>query len=370
MPSIFRLPTRTIIAPGSLAHLETEIAAFDAARPFLVFDQGLSQTRWPSIVQSALESVYGAVRLFSEIEPNPRAETVDRATRAAREFGSDIIVGIGGGSVLDAAKAVAMLLRNEGSCTDYEGKNLFQYKPVPFIAVPTTCGTGSEVTWVSVISDTANKRKISVKGDGMFPRLAIVDADLIQTLPPPLIAQTGLDALTHALEAFVSKCANPVSDVLAMRATHLILTHLARCVDVPDDPESRREVMKASTLAGIAFGNADVGAVHCLSESIGGLFDQPHGLLNAQLLVPVFRYQLSTVVDRLESIRGVGSAEELLDDVERLVEQVGIPSFSTHELSQEAIGNVARLAEHNNSNASNPMVMTANDYEKILKSIV
>ncbi len=342
---------------------------FNATRPFLVFDQGLSRTRWPPVVQGVLESVCGGARLFSEIESNPSAETVNRATVAAREFGSDIVVAIGGGSVLDAAKAVAMLLQNEGSCTDYEGKNLFQNDPVPFIAIPSTCGTGSEVTWVSVISEPASARKISVKGDGMFPTLAIVDADLIQTLPAPLIAQTGLDALTHALEAFVSRCANPVSDVLAVRAMHLILSHLARCVNDPDDPESRREVMKASTLAGIAFGNADVGAVHCLSESIGGLFDQPHGLLNAQLLVPVFRYQLATVAGRLESMHGVSSAEELLDDVERLVERVCIPPFSAHELSQEAIGNAARLAEQNNSNASNPMVMTANDYEKILKSL-
>jgi len=370
VPPIFRLPTRTIIAPGSLAHLEAEIAAFNAAKPLLVFDPGLSLTPWPRIVQSALESVYGTVLLFSEIEPNPRTETVDRATGVAREFGSDIVVGIGGGSVLDAAKAVSMLLRNEGSCSHYEGKNLFQNEPVPFIAVPTTCGTGSEVTWVSVLSDTASSRKISVKGDGMFPSLAIVDADLISTLPPSLIAQTGLDALTHALEAFVSKCANPVSDVLSGRATHLILSHLPRCVDNPDDPEPRSEVMKASTLAGMAFGNADVGAVHCLSESIGGLFDKPHGLLNAQLLVPVFRYQLSAIEDRLESMHGACSAEQLLRDVERLVEQLNIPPFSAHDISQEAFGDIARMAEQNNSNASNPRLMAAKDYEIILNSLV
>ena len=117
--------------------------------------------------------------------------------------------------MLDTAKMVSMLARNSGSCKDYEGKNLFTNSPIPFIAIPTTCGTGSEVTWVAVVSDSESRRKISIKGDGMYPTLALVDSDLIQTLPPSFISYTGLDALTHAIEALVSRCSNPISDVLA-----------------------------------------------------------------------------------------------------------------------------------------------------------
>ena len=368
MTPTFRLPTRTILAPGSLEHLVEEVNALKCTRAFLVFDNGLASTPWPERVLDLLSRCSAKVEIFDAIEPNPRASSVDLAAESARSFDADFVIAIGGGSVLDAAKAVSMLLRNEGSCANYEGKNIFQHQPVPFVAIPTTCGTGSEVTWVSVISDPDSKRKISIKGDGMFPTVALVDADLIATLPPSLIAQTGVDALTHAMEAFVSRCSNPVSDVLASRAASLLLKHLEPCVADPDQADHRTAVMKASTIAGMAFGNADVGAVHCLSESIGGLFDLPHGLLNAQFLGPVFRYQFASIESRLNTMIDGFDAESLLSHTEQMIANLSIPSVASLELPADSLAHIARLAFGNNSNDSNPKVMTSADYQQILNS--
>lgn len=369
MLSAFRLPTRTTIAPGALSKLATEIRELGVERPFLVFDQGLSETRWPPIVRDALSETCDEIQEFSDVDPNPRVRKVDRAGELARQFDADGVVGIGGGSVLDTAKMVSMLARNPGSCKDYEGKNLFANKPIPFIAIPTTCGTGSEVTWVAVVSDSESRRKISIKGDGMYPSLALVDADLIQTLPRSLISYTGLDALTHAIEAFVSRRSNPISDALATWAITLIMNHLEPCVNDPNDASHRSEMMKASTLAGIAFGNADVGAVHCLSESIGGLFDHPHGLLNAQLLVPVMRYQHDMVRKKLDGISEWASSDKMLDQIEQLISRLNVPPLQSLAIPVESFGEIASLAERNNSNASDPRNMAASDYRCILDGL-
>jgi alcohol dehydrogenase len=357
-----------------LAELPDLLDGIPAKRPLLVYDPGLASTPWPSRVDGYLRRRFGALSTFDGVEPNPRTKTVDREAERARTAGIDLVVAVGGGSVLDAGKALSMLVANEGAAANYEGRNLFSERPVPFVAVPSTCGTGSEVTWVSVLSDSESKRKISIKGDGMFPTLAVVDADLVGTLPPPLIAQTGLDALTHALEAFVSRRANPASDALAADAVRLLLTNLALCFRNAGESRLREAVMRASTLAGMAFGNADVGAVHCLSESLGGLYDHPHGLLNALLLVPVFEYQFTAVHARLDELAAramfpAADALSLLDAVRSLVEALDLPSFDSLGVSEDSFTEIAEMAVTNNSNASNPREMAASDYETILTAI-
>ena len=369
MQSSFRLPTRTTITPGALSRLGTEVRDLGIEKPFLVFDEGLSDTPWPSIVRKALSESCADVQEYSDVDPNPRAHKVDQAAEQARQFSADGVVGIGGGSVMDTAKMVSMLTRNPGSCKDYEGKNLFTHHPIPFIAVPTTCGTGSEVTWVAVVSDSASNRKISIKGDGMYPTRALVDSDLIRTLPSELISYTGLDALTHAIEALISRCSNPISDILATRAISLIMNHLEPCAGDPNNAVHRSEMMKASTFAGIAFGNSDVGAVHCLSESIGGLFDHPHGLLNAQLLIPVMRYQYPEIEEKLDRLPDSKSSDSMLDQIEQLISRLHVPSLQSLEIPRESFDEIASLAEQNNSNASNPKEMTRSDYRSILTGL-
>lgn len=203
----------------------------------------------------------------------------------------------------------------------------------------------------------------------MFPSLALVDADVLETLPTQMIAQTGLDAMTHAIEAMVCRLANPISDLFAREAVHLLLENLRALVRDPTNVDARATVMRASTFAGMAFGNADVAAVHCLSESIGGLLDLGHGLLNAILLVPVLTWQKRSILTQLDSVSADFSASELLAEMERLTIDLGIPSFSTLNIPSELFYDLAAMAEMNGSNSSNRQVMTSDDYLSILRNV-
>lgn len=384
----FRAPTRLVMAPGALAQLPEIVAGCFSdrlpdqppRRVVLVTDPGVEETGIPEHVWQALAEIDVEAITFDDVEPNPRAATVDRLAAWAKEEGAALVVGLGGGSVLDAAKAAAMVMANgDAPVAGYEGRDRYGEKPLPFIAIPTTCGTGSEVTWVSVLTVEERHAKISVKGETMFPDWAIVDADLLRTLPGRLVAWTGADALTHAVEAVTCKVANPVSDALATAAVSLLLRYLRRAAaHIDQDAEAREAVMRASTLAGLAFGNADVGAVHCLSETLGGRFDLPHGLANAVLLAPVVRSHLPACAERLATLeaalppgsahRGQG-AEGVLQEIDDLVRDLGIPRFRDLGIPAEAHPWIAERAAQNGSNPSNPRAMGAAEYLELLTSL-
>jgi alcohol dehydrogenase len=372
----FRVPTRVLLAPGSLSQLPEIVAGYGPERVLMVTDPGIEETGIPGRVWQALAEAEIEAITFDDVEPNPRAVTVDRLADWGREEGISLVLGIGGGSVLDAAKAAAMVITNGGSAVDYEGPNRFTEKPLPFIAIPTTCGTGSEVTWVSVLTVEERHAKISVKGEGMFPDWAIVDADLIRTLPGRLVAWTGADALTHAVEAATCRLANPVSDALAEKAIALLLKYLRRAAaDVAGDGEAREAVMRASTLAGLAFGNADVAAVHCLSETLGGRWNLPHGLANAVLLTPVLRYNLAACADKMASLEsalppGSGKgAEGVLQAIEELVRDLGIPQFKDLGIPEDTYPWIAERAAQNGSNAANAREMGVAEYLELLSGM-
>lgn len=365
MTPSFRIPVDVRMRPGVLAELPDYLNRSEFGRLLVVTDAGVAGTPWFAKLRASLPEH----ELFDGIEPNPRVGTVDRLAEASRQGGLECVLAIGGGSVLDAGKALAMLMTNGGSSLDYVGKNRFSKASAPFIAVPTTCGTGSEVTWVSVLSEPETRTKWSIKGDGMFPTAAFVDADVIATLPPPLIAATGMDAMTHAIEAFLAKGANPASDALALQAIRLLVQYLGPCVRQADRADYRARVMHASTLAGMAFGNADVGAVHCLSEGIGGMLDHPHGLLNTLLLVPVLRYQLTDIRERLKEISaflGAPMPETFLDRLDAMINGFPLGTWADLQISPDEFGSIAERAEANGSNASNRREMQAVDYHRIL----
>lgn len=366
---MFRVPTNVMMKPGCLGELPSFLENHFPGKLLVVTDGGVRQTHWFTKLEAGF---LDGTRIVQHIEVNPRADTIDRLAQESRQDNVEVVLGIGGGSVLDAAKAIAMLLNNSGSIVQYEGRNKFSHPSAPFIAVPTTCGTGSEVTWVSVVSVPSKGSKISVKGDGMFPRAAFVDADVIATLPPPLIASTGMDAMTHAIESFISRVNNPASDALALQAIRLLIQHLGPCIRQPENPEHRAHVMHASTIAGMSFGNADVGAVHCLSEGIGGLLDHPHGLLNTLLLVPVLRYQFSDIRDRLKGIStflGAPLPETLLDRLDQMISSFPLGTWADLAIPTDSFGDIASLAAANGSNAANRRSMEAIDYFRILESL-
>ncbi len=380
----FRLPTRVLLEPGSFQRLASAVAscAPRAQRVLLVTDAGLKATSWPRKAKEQLEKAALSLVEFAEVEANPRASTVERLAAVARSETVGCVIALGGGSVLDAAKAAAMLATNGGRCEDFEGARSFVEKPLPFIAVPTTCGTGSEVTWVSVISVEERKSKISIKGDGMFPDVALVDPDLLISLPRDLVVWTGLDAMTHALEALTGTARNPASDALATQAVRSLFDALPRAAaDISGDGEARSAMAQGSTLAGMAFGNADVAAVHCLSETLGGLFDVPHGLANAILLVPVLRSHGSSVSGPLgELARNLGwadagssdgeASQEALERIEGLVDSLGLPTFASLEVPTAEFSQIALRSTQNGSNASNPRPMGPEEYLQILENLL
>ena len=402
----WRLPTRVLVQPGAIGALLPQVAASLGTRVALVTDPGLEATPWPQRVEAALRGAGLSVPLrFAKVEANPRAATVDALAADVRDSRADLVVALGGGSAIDAAKAAAMLATNAGPCTSFEGKNKFSTKPLPLLAVPTTCGTGSEVTWVSVVTHEAQQRKMSIKGDLVFPAAAVVDAHVLRTLPHELVAYTGVDALTHAVEATLCRegVRNPISCTLAEDATALLFAHLRAAADgarrESDEAEAARDgVLRASTLAGMAFGNADVGAVHCLSESIGGVWDVPHGHGNAVFLAATLRHHLAAedsarggahvrarlarlaarcaadapaamarADDRHKQSGAAATAEWFLSALDALVRDLRIPPFSALRLPRAEHARIAALAVANGSNGSNPRELRADDYLQIME---
>jgi alcohol dehydrogenase len=370
----FQAPTRVVFGAGSIAHLEEEVGRLaKSGRLLLVTDEGIVAAG----IAGRIVRVLPRAEVFDEVEANPRQATVDRAGRLARRLKPAVVLGLGGGSALDTAKAAALLATNPGSIEDYEGRSRYRARPLPVLAVPTTCGTGSEVTWVAVITHTGRRFKMSVKGPEMFPATAVVDPDLLRTLPAPLVASTGLDALTHAVEAFTVKPASVLTDLFARQAAKLLFAHLPTAFqDIGGQPDARENVMLGSLLAGFAFGNSDVGAVHCLAESVGSLFDTPHGVANSVFLPWVMDYNLPVSQARYAELERLAGGDDhddqraalgLIERVRRLSRSLGIPPFEKLGIGPEYFREIAEKSAANNSNPSNPRPVGVEDYLGILR---
>ncbi len=374
MNARFHNPTRIEYGPGSLSRLSDIVTRdFSPECVLLVTDSGIRRSGILALVQEQLPHA----EIFDGIEPNPRHHTVNRAGSVARESGISLVIGLGGGSALDAAKAVALLAVNPGGIEDYEGRRQYKTPPLPLIAVPTTCGTGSEVTWVSVITHTERRFKMSIKGPEMFPAVALVDPELLASLPPALVASTGMDALVHAIEAYTVKPATFITDAFAREAVRLGFHYLKRAfLDIHNDAEARDGIMRASVLAGLAFGNSDVGGVHCISESVGALFDTPHGVANAVFLPYIMEFNLPAAAARYGALAfSIGLDEstpekagrQLIQQVRQLSHELSIPRFRDLGIPPESYQEIAQKSASNNSNPSNAREATAQDYLNILE---
>jgi len=369
----FRNPTKIMYGAGSINRMKDVVEEeFRATRIFLVTDKGIQKS---GIADKVLSQLSG-VQVFDLIEQNPKHTTVDIGGRIARKMKPELIIGLGGGSCLDGAKAIALLATNPGLIEDYEGLAMYQTAPLPLLAVPTTCGTGSEVTWVAVVSHTKRMFKMSIKGPEMYPAAALIDPDLLATLPPALVASTGLDALTHAIEAYTVKPATFITDTFALEAVRHIFQSIEEApTNIRDSAESRDRIMKGSVLAGLAFGNSDVGAVHCLSEAVGSLYDTPHGVANAVFLPYVMEFNFPVSFPRYALIaRAAGipdtndekAARTLIDKIKQLNRTLEIPFFKDLGILEIQFPEIAKKSFKNNSNPSNPREANIDDYLKIL----
>lgn len=370
---LFHMPARLYFGSGEIVNLKFIVDEYLKARnPVLVTDKGI-------VASGLLEKVvsqFPGIKIFDEIEANPKSDTINKIAGEMREIGFDLVIGLGGGSPLDAGKALALLGTNDGNIEAYEGKEKYKNDPLPFLAIPTTCGTGSEVTWVSVITDVNRKFKMSIKGPKMYPAASIVDPDLIKTLPPSFIASTGLDALTHAVEAYLSKPATLITDTHAIKAVKLVLGAIEGAyLDIEKNHTDRENLMFGSTIAGFAFGNSDVTAVHCISESIGALYDTPHGVANSIFLPHVLAYNLPDCFEKMAALaRQVGMTQT--DDIKAsnafiqlimdLSKRLGIPLFKDLKIGKDQFGKIADMSFENNSTPSNPRALEKKDYLNIL----
>lgn len=370
----FYAPTKIIFGSGAMSRLK-EVVEEDlkASVPFLITDQGI---RKAGIADRVL-SLFPEMPVFDEVEQNPKHKTVNRAGDIVRKLKPDLLIGLGGGSSLDAAKAIALLATNPGGIEDYEGKGKYKNPPLPVLAIPTTCGTASEVTWVSVVTHTERMFKMSIKGPHMFPATALVDPDLLLSLPPPLIASTGLDAVTHAIEAYTVKPATAITDIFARRSLKLVFDSLEGAFrDIKGNTEAREGIMLGSMIAGLAFGNSDVGAVHCIAEAVGSLYDTPHGVANSIFLPYVMEFNLPVSARRYAEIARLAGIDErdetraaqgLIQKIKDLSSALNIPSFRDIGIQESQFPEIAQKSFQNNSNPSNPREAGVEDYLAILE---
>jgi alcohol dehydrogenase len=370
----FYAPTRIIFGSGTMSRLK-EVVEEDlkVSVPFLVTDQGIREAG----IADRVLSLFPEMFVFDEVEQNPKHKTVNKAGDIVRKLKPDLLIGLGGGSALDAAKAIALLATNPGGIEDYEGKGKYKNPPLPVLAIPTTCGTASEVTWVSVVTHTERMFKMSIKGPHMFPAAALVDPDLLLTLPPPLIASTGLDAITHAIEAYTVKPATAITDIFALRSLKLVFDSIEDAFrDIKGNTEAREGIMLGSMIAGLAFGNSDVGAVHCIAEAVGSLYDTPHGVANSIFLPYVMEFNLPVSVRRYAEIAGLAGIDErdetraaqgLIQKIKDLSSALNIPSFRDIGIQESQFPEIAQKSFQNNSNPSNPKEAGVEDYLAIIE---
>jgi alcohol dehydrogenase class IV len=365
------LPQDLLIGGGTSEQLPDHVARIGVTRPLVVSDRFLLDEGPAGPLVERLQSSGAAVAMFGDVQPDPTLANVHGAVEALRDHDADGVVAIGGGSPMDTAKAAAVAYANEGDVRDYAGYGRVPGRGLPLVAVPTTAGTGSEVTRVAVITDTDRDVKMMMLDGHLMARVAISDYKLTISTPPALTAWVGVDSLTHAIEAYVSSRATMLTDMLALKAARLIGAHLRRAVSTPDDEQAREAMMLGATLAGAAFSNASVALVHGMSRPVGAHFHLAHGLSNALLLPTVTRFSVTgapqryATVAREMSLAADDDADDtacrrLVEELEALNAQLSIPSLSEAGVERDhfdrVVEDMAQAALDSGSPGFNPRV--------------
>ena len=349
----FSVPQNIIVGRGSMAKLPEVAKEMGGKHAFIISGPHLKKM---GLVEKAAESLRAEGILvddFTDIEGNPSVTTVEAATEAFQASGADFIVAFGGGSPMDVAKAVGVVAKYGGSITEYEGAHKVPGKIIPLVALPTTAGTGSEVTAFSVITDHSRDYKLTVFSYELLPAYAILDADLITTAPASVAAACGIDAFIHAEEAYISTAASPFSDAMAEKAMELIGGNIRRFVANRTDVEAAEAMMVGSLFAGIAFSFARLGNVHAMSHPVSAFFDVPHGVANAVLLPVVAEYnaladhgryyKIYNYISEIPAYEDEFEPMMLVDAIRSLCEAIGIPANLTEAINQAGkTGSISR----------------------------
>ncbi len=384
MTTQLSFPRFTRIGAGAVDELGTVLTHLGLKRPLVVTDSYLTTTGTAERLTKALVRAGLSPRLFSGTVPDPTTASLEAGLDVAGAHDADSVIGFGGGSPIDTAKALAVLAVNGGRMRDYKAPHVYTGPALPIIAVPTTAGSGSEATQFSVISDSETDEKMLCPGPSFLPIAAIVDFELTMSMPARLTADTGVDALTHAIEAYVSRKANPVSDALALSAIRTIAGNLETAYRDGQDRGAREAMMVASTQAGMAFSNSSVALVHGMSRPIGAHFHVAHGLSNAMLLPAVTRFSVSGAVGRYaDCARTYGAAgdadpdgvaaDKLVEAVTRLCRELDVPTPKSYGIDRREwdslILTMAKQAVASGSPANNPRVPGISDIEELYRNV-
>lgn len=380
----FILNETSFFGPGARQVLPQEISRLGLKKAFVATDKDLLKFGVADKVLTVLDAAGIPYEIFSEIKPNPTVANVKAGVAAFAQSGADFIIAIGGGSSMDTAKAVGIITNNPefSDVVSLEGVANTKKKSVPIIALPTTAGTAAEVTINYVITDETNEKKMVCVDPNDIPVMAIVDAELMYTLPRSLTAATGMDALTHAIEGLITKGAWEMSDMFELKAIEMISRHLETAVNEPQNAEARNGMAVAQYIAGMAFSNVGLGVVHGMAHPMGAIFDIPHGVANALLLPTIMEFNMPAAIDKYVQIAKAmnvyskdmtneEAAQAAVDAVRDLAIRVGIPQHLAElGITSEDIDRLATAAAADVCTPGNPRFVDKDIikrlYEKVL----
>lgn len=372
-------PTAIEFGPGALARLPELVKSVGGKRALVVGDPGVAKA---GLVDRVVTALGGAVpvTLFTDVESDPDARSVDQGVALAKAKECDIIIGVGGGSAMDVAKAIGIMLTNPGNIRDYAGMGKVGNPGAPVIAIPTTSGTGSELTIWSVLSDAQRKLKFGVGSVQNCARIALLDPELTMSLPPAITAATGIDALTHALESYVNTATQPISEAMSEQSMALIARSLRLAVAQPGNKQARADMLLASTIAAMAFNSTRLGLAHAFAMPLGSRFHIPHGLANAIMLPTVMRFNLPGNLakfariaqifgERIEGLSLREAAERSVSAIEQLQQDIGITQkLGDFGMTEADLHDVAAEAMLSGNVAVNPRQPTVEDMKALLRA--
>ena len=363
----FYMPSVNVIGAGAIEQAVSNLSQLGFKHALIVTDPPLVELGYAGDLQQQLAKQDIKASIFSEVQANPTTGNVKAGLALLRQKNCDFVISLGGGSPHDCAKGIALVASNGGDIRDYEGVDRSAKPQLPLVAINTTAGTASEVTRFCIITDEKNHIKMAIVDKNVTPIMSVNDPLLMKNMPKSLTAATGMDALTHAVEAYVSTAANPITDACALKAVTLINEYLVRAVNDGTDMEAREQMAYAQLLAGMAFNNASLGYVHAMAHQLGGFYDLPHGVCNAILLPHVQRFNSSVASARQTDIaaamgvdvKGLSveqGAKLCIEAIVKLSEQVGIPvGLSSLGVKEDDFATLATNAMKDACGITNPI---------------
>ncbi|MFF2854768.1 iron-containing alcohol dehydrogenase [Peribacillus sp. NPDC058002] len=374
--SIF-MGTKLVFGKDVAKNVGEELVKLGSKKTMIVTDKGIINAGLLEVILSSITTSELEYVIYNEVPSNPPAATVEKGVNVFKQHNCDSFVAVGGGSAMDACKAISIMSENDGHVIDYDiGGRTFTKQGSPVITIPTTSGTGSEVTQWAVITDKKRNWKASIGSPLMAPTVSLVDPMLTIGLPPAITAATGVDALTHAIEAYTTKAAitgsSPITDALALEAIRLVGNSLRKAYAQGDNYKARENTMLGSTIAGMAFPQIGLGSTHGLAHPLGGYYDVPHGVANAILLPYIMNFNLLTCPERFaniarvlgENIEGLSpmeAAEKSVVAVKKLVKDVNIPTLKSFDVNPEDFTHLAEDAIQDQTAKDNPRRTTLQD---------